>query len=150
MLDPNLGLQKRCKMQEIAGEKNAPPPTQEPRGKHRENAARGPHQPRGSKTPLGTKKKNKSTKWHGERLLEQTQLSADDRVSWPHPARAQKQVVKQKQQKTKTAHKIPVVGQSVLLTPVVLKKPVVGTMQPPPSVPLRDPKKKRTPRTDKG
>ena len=49
---------RRKRQQARKETKNAPPPTQEPRGKHRENTARGTHQPREKKRPEARGREN--------------------------------------------------------------------------------------------
>ena len=126
------------KQEEKNKNENAPPPTQEPRGKHRENTARGTHQPRekkrhqgggkgkrgkgnptnperNRKAPLDAERKEPEKRseiaW-GKRLLELIQL---EEVQAQLAAPAMGKAVVEKKQKhkiTKTQLINPVVSQS--------------------------------------
>ena len=123
-------------MQTNGREKNTPPPTQEPWGKHRENTARGPHPPRGEKkktrgkrgkktrqgephqprekrkAPLDAKKNNKiPTKSPGEHLDDVAELGEAHAQRQASRSRRQKA---NKNNKNKTHH---------LLSSVSLPKP---------------------------
>ena len=142
---------------------NAPLPTQEPRGKHRENTVRGTHQPREKKrhqgggkgkrgkgnptnpernrqAPLDAERKEPEKRseiaW-GKRLLELIQL---EEVQAQRRARAQVVDKRKKQNNKNTTPKS--CRQSVLLILVVLKTTVIGTMHPHPGTPKQ--RKQRT------